>query len=155
MTREDTIKEIEEQYKICKAFYNLSANPQQDYPGGTEYMEALRMALYALRAITQTDNDQTAKADAGKARLTLVPFQIVYDIARVREHGTMKYGDPANWKQVEPQRYVDALLRHTLAFAEDMHSTDQESGLPHLWHAACNIAFLCELLKEENNGQTL
>lgn len=99
--------------------------------------------------------NQTAKADAGKAQLSLVPFQIVYDIARVREHGTMKYGDPANWKQVEPQRYVDALLRHTLAFAEDMHSTDQESGLPHLWHAATNIAFLCELLKEENNGQAL
>lgn len=104
---------------------------------------------------TEEMQNQTAKADAGKARLSLVPFQIVYDIARVREHGTMKYGDPANWKQVEPQRYVDALLRHTLAFSEDMHSTDQESGLPHLWHAACNIAFLCELLKEENNGQTL
>lgn len=99
--------------------------------------------------------DQTAKADAGKARLSLVPFQIVYDIARVREYGDMKYGSSDNWKQVELQRYVDALLRHTLAFAEDMHSTDQESGLPHLWHAACNIAFLCELLKEENNGQTL
>lgn len=96
--------------------------------------------------------NQTAKADAGKARLSLVPFQIVYDIARVREHGNRKYGDPDNWKQVEPSRYVDALLRHTLAFAEDNHSLDAESGLPHLWHAACNLAFLCEMLKEEYDG---
>lgn len=94
-------------------------------------------------------NNQTAKADAGKARLSLVPFEIAYCIARVREHGTIKYHDPNNWKQVEPSRHVDALLRHTLAFAEDNQSLDAESGLPHLWHAACNLAFLCEMLKEE------
>lgn len=93
--------------------------------------------------------DQTAKAGAGKARLSLVPFEIAYCIARVREHGTIKYHDPDNWKQVEPSRYVDALLRHTLAFAEDNQSLDAESGLPHLWHAACNLALLCEMLKEE------
>lgn len=93
--------------------------------------------------------DQTAKADAGKARLSLVPFEIVYDIARVREYGTIKYHDPDNWKQVEASRYVDALLRHALAFASDINSIDEESGLPHLWHAATNIAFLCEMLKGE------
>lgn len=97
-------------------------------------------------------NDQTAKADAGKARLSLVPFEIVYDIARVREHGNRKYGDPNNWKQVEPQRYVDALLRHALAFAENINSIDAESGLPHLWHLSCNAAFLCEMLKGEYYG---
>lgn len=96
--------------------------------------------------------NQTAKADAGKARLSLVPFEIVYDIARVREYGTIKYHDPGNWKQVKASRYVDALLRHTLAFAEDNQSLDTESGLPHLWHAACNLAFLCEMLKEEYDG---
>ena len=94
-------------------------------------------------------SDQTAKADVGKARLSLVPFQIVYDIARVREYGDKKYGSSDSWKQVEPQRYVDALLRHALAFASDINSIDEESGLPHLWHAACNAAFLSEMLKEK------
>ena len=103
---------------------------------------------YTARCV-EFNPDQTAKADAGKARLSLVPFEIVYDIARVREYGNQKYHDPNNWKQVEPSRYVDALLRHILAFAEDNQSLDAESGLPHLWHAACNLAFLCEMLKEE------
>ena len=39
-------------------------------------------------------NKQQAKADRGKPQLTLVPRQILFDIARVREYGTKKYGDP-------------------------------------------------------------
>ena len=35
------------------------------------------------------------------------------------------------------------------AFAENPTGADEESGLPHLWHLACNVAFLCEMYKEE------
>lgn len=90
---------------------------------------------------------QTAKADAGKPRLTLVPRQIIWDIAAVRDYGNLKYGDPENWRQVEPERYRDALMRHLMAYLDDPKSVDSESGLPHLWHCACNISFLCELEK--------
>lgn len=90
-------------------------------------------------------NDQEAKADAGKPRLTLVPRQIIWDIAKIREYGTAKYGDPDNWKRVEVERYRDAAYRHFMAYLDDPHSVDSESGLPHLWHLACNIAFLCEM----------
>ena len=89
--------------------------------------------------------NQTAKADAGKAQLTLVPRRIIWDIAAIREYGNRKYGDPENWRQVEPQRYRDALFRHLLAYLDDPVSLDAESGLPHLWHIACNVAFLCEM----------
>jgi hypothetical protein len=99
-----------------------------------------------------TPQDQTIKQDASKPRLSLVPMQIVFDIATIRTYGNQKYGDSDSWKKVEPQRYVDALLRHVLAFSDDPTSRDEESGLPHLHHAACNIAFLCELLKGELNG---
>lgn len=91
------------------------------------------------------DNDQTAKADAGKLRLTLVPRKIIRDIARVRMYGTEKYKDPENWRRVEADRYRDAAFRHFLAYLDDPGGTDEESGLPHLWHLACNVAFLCEL----------
>ena len=90
-------------------------------------------------------NDQTAKADAGKLRITLVPREIIRAIAKVRMYGTEKYGDPDNWKRVEAERYRDALMRHILAYLDDPESVDEESGLKHLDHAACNIAFLCEM----------
>lgn len=96
--------------------------------------------------IMQTDNlNRKAKADAGKPRLSLVPSEIIRDIARVREYGNDKYGDPENWKTVEPERYRDAAYRHLLAYVDDPQSIDEESGYPHLWHLACNVAFLCEL----------
>lgn len=98
---------------------------------------------------TNTMMTQTAKADAGKARLTLVPMQIVWDIAAVREFAvTHKYKDPDNWKLVEPERYKDAAFRHFLRYLDDPNGTDEESGLPHLWHLATNIAFLCALTKD-------
>lgn len=92
-------------------------------------------------------NNQKAKSDAGKPKLSLVPRRIIFDIARIREYGNDKYpeGGIDNWKQVEPERYQDAAFRHFLAYLDDPHGVDAESGLPHLWHLACNIAFLCEL----------
>ena len=90
-------------------------------------------------------NKQQAKADAGKPQLTLVPRAILPAIARVREYGCKKYGDPDNWRQVDVQRYRDAAFRHFVAYLDDPPGTDEESGLPHLWHLACNVAFLCEL----------
>ena len=91
-----------------------------------------------------TDN-QEAKADAGKLQLTLVPRRIIWDIAAIRRYGNIKYHDPENWRQVEPQRYRDAAFRHFMKYLDDPAGVDVESGLPHLWHLACNIAFLCEM----------
>lgn len=95
--------------------------------------------------------DQSTKADAGKPRLTLVPMQILFDIAEVREYGCTKYGDPDNWKRVEAERYREAAFRHFLAYIRDPAGVDPESGLPHLWHLACNIAFLCEKEKDDES----
>ena len=99
-----------------------------------------------------TPEDQKAKADNGKPRLTLVPRKIIFDIARVREYGNQKYKSPDNWKLVDPQRYRDAAFRHFLAYLDDPRGRDAESGLPHLWHLACNIAFLCEMEEFKDEG---
>lgn len=98
--------------------------------------------------------NQELKRDAGKLQLTLVPTQIITDIARVREFGVAKYHKRDSWKQVEIQRYRDALFRHLLLYLNDPKGVDDESGLPHLSHVACNVAFLCELEKEDGNGST-
>lgn len=90
-------------------------------------------------------DDQSIKADAGKPKLTLVPQQIIFDIARVREYGLAKYGKSESWREVDIQRYRDAAYRHFLAYLRDPQGVDEESGLTHLSHLACNIAFLCEM----------
>ena len=90
-------------------------------------------------------SNQSAKADFGKPCVTLVPRKIIYDIARIREYGNAKYGSPDNWKEVSPGRYRDAMMRHMLAYLDDPAGVDEESHLPHLWHLACNVAFLCEM----------
>ena len=95
------------------------------------------------------NNNQEIKADAGKPRLTLVPTQILIDVARVREYGVKKYGEKESWRDVEIERYRDAMFRHFLKYINDPDGVDEESGLPHLWHVACNCAFLCELEKKE------
>lgn len=92
--------------------------------------------------------DQSAKSDAGKLELSLVPTQIIRDVAQVRMYGAKKYHNPDNWKKVEMQRYVNALYRHFLAFIDDPASVDEESGIPHYKHMACNMAFICEMMKQ-------
>ena len=93
--------------------------------------------------------DQSAKADSGKPILSLVPKEIIYEIEKVRSFGVKKYKDPDNWKRVEIERYHEALLRHTLAVWEDINARDKESGLLHLSHIACNVAFLLEMMKQK------
>lgn len=93
--------------------------------------------------------EQEAKFDNGKMRISIVPLQIVSDIAEVREYGIKKYNDPDNWKRVEIERYANALFRHFRAFLRDPRSVDAESGLAHYKHMACNMAFICELMKEK------
>lgn len=98
------------------------------------------------KATGEPTNDQEAKADDGKPILSLVPKQIIYEIEKVRNYGVKKYKDPDNWKRVELERYHQALLRHTLAVWEDVQARDKESGLLHLSHIACNVAFILEML---------
>lgn len=85
------------------------------------------------------------KHDSGKTRLTLVPQEIIWAIAKVREHGCKVYGDSESWRKVETERYRDAAYRHWLKYLAEPNGMDEESGLPHLWHVACNISFLIEL----------
>lgn len=98
--------------------------------------------------------DQSAKTDAGKIRPTLVPPALIEAVAAVREYGCSKYHAPDNWRRVEPQRYWEATLRHALAAWDNYEAIDDESGLPHLAHMACNIAFILQIMKENKHGKS-
>ena len=80
------------------------------------------------------------KFDNGKLRYGLIPPQATKALAEVLTYGAKKY-KPDNWKQGEPDRYMDALYRHLEAYRSG-ELVDSESGLSHLSHAITNIAFL-------------
>ena len=103
----------------------------------------------------QNDPSQTAKAYKGKLQITLVPRQIIRDIAIVRGYGNKKYGSSDNWKEVEIERYRDALCRHLLAYLDDPDGKDEESGLYHYQHMATNMAFICEMEKWRRDGKKM
>lgn len=84
------------------------------------------------------------KHDGGKLRLDLVPPELIEAVGAVMTHGAKKYGE-GSYRQVEPKRYRAALMRHICKWLKNPHGIDEDSGLPHLWHVACNVAFLLEL----------
>ena len=86
----------------------------------------------------------------GSLDLSLIPVEVISAIRAVRLFGLTKYSDPENWKTVEPDRLKAAAYRHFLRYIENEKAVDKESGLPHLWHCCCNLAFLCGL-REKNN----
>lgn len=90
------------------------------------------------------------KHDGGKPMLALVPPILIKAVGTVMTYGADKYG-VGKWKNVDPDRYRNAMMRHLCEYLENPHGNDKDSGLPHLWHLACNVAFLLELEKEERN----
>ena len=93
------------------------------------------------------------KADSGKPRPTLVPLQIIWEIAKVRGYGLEKYPQTGmnGWREIDIERIRDAMLRHCLRYIEDPHGVDEESGLSHLAHLCTNCAFLCEMEANPKN----
>lgn len=90
-----------------------------------------------------------ARHDSGKLKYSHVPPEVIDAIAVVRAYGNRKYSDPDNWRSISPDRWHEALLRHTREIWNDPCHIDEESGLPSLWHLATNAAFLCACLRPE------
>ncbi len=83
------------------------------------------------------------KHDQGKAPISLIARSALEEEAQVMAFGAKKYGRD-NWRQgLAWSRCVDASLRHIIAFA-DGEDKDPETGLSHLAHARCCLAFLTE-----------
>ena len=96
-----------------------------------------------------------AKDTKGKAKISLVPMQILTDVAEVRAYGVKKYGSVDSWKEVPIEDYRDALLRHIIEYIKDPNSVDKESGIKHYKHIACNLAFICEMENTEDGTRSI
>lgn len=86
------------------------------------------------------------KHDNGKPLVSLIEPSFIIGLAEVMTQGADKYGKD-NWKLCEePERYLNALLRHTLAYWGG-EKVDNESGKSHLYHIAFNAMALDYLNK--------
>ena len=53
MTRDEAIALLNEQYETCKRIYDCSADQRKSYPNVPQFMEALGMAITALRPVSR------------------------------------------------------------------------------------------------------
>ena len=63
MTWEEAITILQDKYDCCKSFYDLAAHPEEDYPEMAKYLQALQIALTALRPVSR---EQVEKVFGGK-----------------------------------------------------------------------------------------
>ena len=137
-----------ENKKIGSRSYDQDLQDLVDFLNQTDHSNnSLKGRKTAMSDEMSKEATQFAKADSGKIPISLVPPEIVRACAAVRAYGRDKYHAPNNWVLVEKQRYIDAMMRHLLSYLEG-DLIDEESGLPHLWHAACNMSFIIEMEKD-------
>ena len=71
MTREEAIAILQEKYDYCKSFYDLAARPKEDYAETAQYLQALQVALTALRPVSR---EQVEKVWRGEWKHYLPPL---------------------------------------------------------------------------------
>lgn len=85
------------------------------------------------------------------ARYELLPWAALDTVAEVYAFGAQKYDDH-NWRKGYAWSLsFGALQRHLSAFWEG-HDLDDESGLPHLGHAAFHVLALLTYMREHLDG---
>lgn len=84
------------------------------------------------------------KDDSDKLRYDLLDPEFVEGIVKILTFGAKKY-EPQNWRKLKdnggPDRCYAALQRHMAEYRKG-NKIDPESGVSHLFHAACNLYFL-------------
>lgn len=111
-----------------------------------------KVEVQLQKAVEDSKKHNTAvKYDSGKTDWSLMPWEAVAEINKVLEFGAQKYNEkdkkgPNSWNWAKGTglgrlRVLNAVFRHLFAYARG-EKFDQESGLPHLNHAACGLLFM-------------
>jgi len=91
---------------------------------------------------------EAIKHDGGKPQMGLISSKFLVGLSGVLTFGAKKY-QAHNWRAgagFKYSRLYDALQRHLTAW-NDCEDKDPESGLSHLYHAACMLMFLAETVE--------
>lgn len=105
--------------------------------------------LATAKEINFEETNVAVKDKEGKPQMRLILPHAAEALVRIREYGLKKYPQADNWKSVPKEDWTDAMLRHLMKYIGG-EETDEESGMPHLWHALCNLSYLIELEWKEN-----
>lgn len=87
-----------------------------------------------------TEDGQRIKERTGKLKWDLLDLAVLEELVQVLTHGAEKYS-AHSWQRVPQTEYFAALMRHLTAHQKG-EELDQESKLPHLAHALCDLYFL-------------
>ena len=87
--------------------------------------------------------------DDGKAPLANLPWAGINEVSLVQAYGHTKYKDFNNYRKgMEVTRNLSCALRHIQKYLEGV-DVDEESGRPHLAHAACRILFTLQNIADK------
>lgn len=95
------------------------------------------------------------KFDENKTDWAILPFGAIEEIIKVLKFGENKYarGNFADNGGLNYSRLINALMRHTIAFARG-EDKDPETGLSHMAHAGCCVIFLLHYITQKDKFST-
>lgn len=104
--------------------------------------EAAELQGHSASSLTSQLGNKDCRSDPSKLRFDLIAPEMEEALAKVLTYGANKpaYG-PRNWEKGIPFSELYAATRRHL-FAWFNGDTMDESGMPHLWHAFCDIGML-------------
>ena len=95
MTRGEAIALLNEQYEICKRIYDCSADQRKSYPNVPQFMEALGMALSALRPVSREQVEKVWSPCNFCAGAKYITGEVtaVYPVSETHQQETLAEGD--------------------------------------------------------------
>lgn len=164
-------EDSDEGINYCSAYELYTTSDGEEMSSNTKYMcnifHRMNMAFYNFAKIDKEINNISiikednkmeeknvteAKDTKGKTRLDLVLPSAIEWLGRIRTYGVQKYKDPDNWKKVPKEQYIAAAMRHFEKYRAGSYF-DEESGMPHLAHAMCNLMFLLDMEDDERTAK--
>ena len=126
-------KLIRDESKLNSEFENLK--------NGNHLINAFEENKTKMKNNHKTNKGDGLRFNEGKLRYDLVNPLAHRDMVKVLTYGAQKYYD-RNWERGLSWTSVLASLKRHIAAIEMGEDYDQETGLLHIAHAACNIHFL-------------
>lgn len=95
-------------------------------------------SLYPDVPSCECSSEKAIKADVGKTGgWRMLAWDVIPELLGIYQYGIKKGYLKDSWRNVAPERYEDALMRHMTAHLQG-EERDPESGLRHIAHVAWN-----------------